>query len=31
MSFFSKLKQLVGAGTVKVGLTVPPQVQKGAR
>jgi hypothetical protein len=28
MSFFSKLKQFVGAGTVKVDLAVPPQVQK---
>ena len=28
MSFFSKLKQFVGAGTVKVALTVPPEVQK---
>ena len=28
MSLFSKVKQLFGAGTVKVDLTVPPQVQK---
>jgi hypothetical protein len=28
MAFFSKVKQFLGAGTVKVELSVPPQVQK---
>jgi len=28
MSLFSKVKQFFGAGTVKVDLTVPPEVQK---
>jgi hypothetical protein len=28
MSLFAKVKQFFGAGTVKVELTVPPQVQK---
>jgi hypothetical protein len=28
MSFFSKLKQFFGAGTVKIQLTVPPSVSK---
>jgi hypothetical protein len=28
MSLFSKVKQFFGAGTVKVDLSVPPQVQK---
>jgi hypothetical protein len=28
MSFFAKIKQFFGAGTVKVELTVPPQVAK---
>lgn len=30
MAFFSKVKQFFGAGTVKVELTVPPQVTKTA-
>jgi hypothetical protein len=31
MSFFAKIKQFFGGGTVKVELSVPPQVEKAGR